>query len=80
MVGSWCLCQGRSLTGYDNRDAVSGQPDEEVYLYHAVVVSLVCVSCNPIGCAVFGAVVWRGGGAGWAVRGQRVVLSVSVSL
>ena len=23
----------RSLTGYDNRDAVSGQPDEEVFLY-----------------------------------------------
>ena len=23
----------RSLTGYDNRDAASGKPDEEVFLY-----------------------------------------------
>jgi hypothetical protein len=33
----------RSLTGYDNHDAVSGQPDEEVYLYEASGTSaLVC--------------------------------------
>ena len=25
----------RSLTGYDNRDATSGKPDEEVFEYHA---------------------------------------------
>ena len=30
-------------------DAVSGQPDEEVYLYDAVANRLVCVSCNPTG-------------------------------
>jgi hypothetical protein len=39
----------RSLTGYDNTDAVSGQPDEEVYLYDAVADRLACVSCNPTG-------------------------------
>jgi hypothetical protein len=39
----------RSLTGYDNTDAVSGQPDEEVYLYDAVAERLVCASCNPTG-------------------------------
>ena len=39
----------RSLTGYDNLDAVSGQPDEEVYLYDAVTDRLVCASCNPTG-------------------------------
>ncbi len=39
----------RSLTGYDNIDAVSGQPDEEVYLYDAVADRLVCASCNPSG-------------------------------
>ena len=44
----------RSLTGYDNRDAGSGVPDEEVYLYHAPAVggaggTLVCASCNPTG-------------------------------
>jgi hypothetical protein len=39
----------RSLTGYDSVDAVSGQPDEEVYLYDAVANRLVCASCNPTG-------------------------------
>ena len=38
-----------SLTGYDNHDAVSGQPDEEVFLYDAVSNHLVCASCNPTG-------------------------------
>lgn len=37
----------RSLTGYDNLDAVSGQPDEEAYEYDAVTGRLVCASCNP---------------------------------
>jgi DNA-binding beta-propeller fold protein YncE len=36
----------QSLTGYDNRDATSGQPDEEVYLYDAVAQRLLCASCN----------------------------------
>jgi hypothetical protein len=39
----------RSLTGYDNLDAASGQPDEEVYLYDAVSDRLVCASCDPTG-------------------------------
>jgi hypothetical protein len=39
----------RSLTGYDNTDAVSGQPDEEVYLYDAKMSKLVCASCDPTG-------------------------------
>jgi hypothetical protein len=39
----------RSLTGYDNTDAFSGQPDEEVYLYDSLADRLVCVSCNPTG-------------------------------
>ncbi len=39
----------RSLTGYDNRDAVSGKPDEEVYLYDAAANRLVCASCDPTG-------------------------------
>jgi WD40-like Beta Propeller Repeat len=45
------------LTGYDNADVNSGQPDEEVYLYHAATSPtgelepghLVCASCNPSG-------------------------------
>ncbi len=47
----------RDLTGYDTADAVSGEPDEEVYLYDAEVSStgqlgpgkLVCASCTPTG-------------------------------
>jgi hypothetical protein len=37
------------LTGYDNRDAVSGQRDEEVFLYDAASNRLVCASCDPTG-------------------------------
>jgi hypothetical protein len=36
-------------TGYDNRDADSGVPALEVYLYDAVDNELRCVSCNPTG-------------------------------
>jgi hypothetical protein len=39
----------RKLTGYDNTDAVSGEPDEEVYLYDAGTSRLVCASCDPSG-------------------------------
>ena len=37
------------LTGYDNRDAVSGRPDAEVYLYDADTGRLSCASCEPSG-------------------------------
>jgi hypothetical protein len=56
--GRWlAFMSRRSLTGYDNRDANSGEPDYEVYLYHAETSSfgalepgkLVCASCNPTG-------------------------------
>lgn len=52
--GQWLtFMSSLPLTGYDNRDAVSGQPDQEVYLYHAgeggEAGSLVCASCNPTG-------------------------------
>jgi DNA-binding beta-propeller fold protein YncE len=39
----------RTLTGYDNLDAASGQPDEEVFLYNADSEQLICASCNPTG-------------------------------
>jgi hypothetical protein len=38
-----------SLTGYDNADANTGAPDQEVFLYDVVADRLVCVSCNPSG-------------------------------
>jgi len=47
--GRWLtFMSDRSLTGYDNRDAASGKPDEEVYLYHQGT-GLTCASCNPTG-------------------------------
>ncbi len=36
----------QSLTGYDNRDASSGLPDEEVFLFDAAQGRLLCASCN----------------------------------
>jgi hypothetical protein len=36
-------------TGYDNLDANSGEPAQEVYLYDAVEDELRCVSCNQSG-------------------------------
>jgi DNA-binding beta-propeller fold protein YncE len=48
--GQWLAFQSdRGLTGYDTRDAISGQADEEVYLYHASTGALACVSCDPTG-------------------------------
>jgi DNA-binding beta-propeller fold protein YncE len=54
--GEWlAFMSQRSLTGYDNLDAVSDEPDEEVYLYHAPADlvaeagTLTCASCNPTG-------------------------------
>jgi hypothetical protein len=52
--GRWlAFMSNRSLTGYDNRDAHSGRPDEEVFLYHVGLGggagSLVCASCDPTG-------------------------------
>lgn len=37
----------RSLTGYENRNASTGEPNAEVHLYDADTGGLVCVSCNP---------------------------------
>lgn len=48
--GEWlAFMSDQRLTGYDNEDAVSKAPDEEVYLYNAKLGSLVCASCNPSG-------------------------------
>ncbi len=54
--GRWfAFMSQQELTNYNTHDAVSGQPDEEVYLYHAPedlateASTLVCASCNPTG-------------------------------
>ncbi len=39
----------RSLTGYDNRDANTGEADLEIYLYDAGTHQLSCASCIPSG-------------------------------
>lgn len=53
--GGWlAFMSQRALTGYDNLDAISGQPDQEAYLYRAPTAAgeegrLLCASCNPTG-------------------------------
>lgn len=48
--GRWLAFMSRaSLTGFDNRDANSGVPDEEVFLYDAAGNKVTCVSCPPTG-------------------------------
>jgi hypothetical protein len=38
-----------SLSGYDNHDASTGQPDSEVFLWSTAGGGLRCLSCNPTG-------------------------------
>ena len=53
--GRWlAFMSNRGLTGYDTRDAVSGRPDEEVYLYDAASNRLACASCDPTGARPIG--------------------------
>jgi hypothetical protein len=53
--GDWlAFMSDAELTGYDNRDAVSGRPDAEVYLYSAATKRLVCASCDPTGARPIG--------------------------
>ena len=44
----------RSLTGYDNTDALGGKADLEAYVYDADSDRLSCVSCNPSGARPLG--------------------------
>ncbi len=39
----------RSLTGYDNGDAVTGEPLSQIFRYDAAADRLDCISCNPSG-------------------------------
>jgi hypothetical protein len=53
--GHWlAFMSQRSLTGYDNHDAVTGAADEEVYLYDGETGRLTCASCNPTGARPIG--------------------------
>ncbi len=46
----------RSLPGYDTRDAVTGNPDEEVYIYDASTEHVACASCDPTGARPVGGI------------------------
>ncbi len=65
---------GASLTGYDNTDQKSGQPDEEVFLYDSATSSLRCVSCNSTGARPRGVfdTLLSGEGLGLVVDRRRV--------
>jgi hypothetical protein len=54
------------LTGYDNRDIVSGEPDAEVFRYDAASGQLSCVSCNPSGARPAGQHVTKNSKDYWA--------------
>ncbi len=77
--GRWlAFMSNRDLTGYDTRDAVSGRPDYEVYLYDATSNRLLCASCDPTGARPVGsqsvaALVpgWTGVGPGLAFYQSR---------
>jgi hypothetical protein len=47
--GFVAFMSSESLTGFDNRDAVSGVKDEEVFVYDATTKRLLCASCDPSG-------------------------------
>ncbi len=48
--GLWLeFLSSHSPTGYDSRDAASGRPVAEAYLYSAVANRLICASCDPTG-------------------------------
>ena len=54
--GNWLeFMSQRSVTGYDNRDAINGKTDAEVYLYDAATGRVVCASCDPSGARPVGA-------------------------
>jgi hypothetical protein len=45
----------KPLTGFDNTDAESGEPDSEVFLFDRQAGTLACASCNPAGVNPVGA-------------------------
>jgi hypothetical protein len=75
--GEWFAFMSDSpLTGYDNHDAVTGQPDEEVYLYSAAAKRLVCASCDPTGARPQGATELQAAVYGSTWGSQRLAASI----
>ncbi len=46
---NFIFISGNPLTGFDNADAASGEPDEEVFRYDADANQINCISCSPAG-------------------------------
>jgi hypothetical protein len=66
--GRWlAFMSDRGLTGYDTHDALTGRPDQEVYLYDASSNRLRCTSCNPTGARPVGS--REPGGFGLSIAG-----------
>jgi len=61
-------------TGYDNRDAESNGPAQEVYLYDAVEKELRCISCNPTGVRPTGETIEASSVAAARIQGWEVLL------
>ncbi len=75
--GRWlAFMSDRPLTGYDNRDAASGERDEEVFLYDANADGgkggLICASCDPTGARPHGKLFKEEGIKKLLVDGQRL--------
>jgi len=73
----------RSLSGYDNRDASTGEPAQELFRYDALVDRLACVSCNPTGARPHGVVAPKEGSLVnptglWA--GQRTAATIPMAI
>lgn len=48
--GEWlAFMSNRELTGYNNHDAATGLPDEEVFLFNVQTKHIACASCAPTG-------------------------------
>lgn len=75
----------RSLTGYDNHDASSGEAAQEVFRYDAATEQLECVSCHPAGARPHSAVPSQAYGAFvdpsslWAGRPVAAALPEAIS-
>lgn len=61
-----------SLTGFDNKDAVSGEADAEVYAFDAISGDLSCVSCSPSGSRPVGVVAPVGAEKSFTVAAARI--------
>lgn len=55
-----------SLTGFDNTDAESDEPDAEVFRYDADAEQLLCISCNATGALPTGRDIGGDGNSYWA--------------